>query len=958
MADLVKNNPILDQLTEPVASENARYIAMTRYAMKGEDGKAVEDMKGLYWRVAYNIALGDKKFQETINQETNKIQSPITNDQTEKKTIEQAKMFYDLMASQKFFPNTPCLVNAGKEHQQLSACFVLPVDDSMEAILATMHDMAMIHKSGGGTGFSFSRLRPYGDYISTSGGTTVGPVSFMQAYNDVTAQIKQGGVRRGANMGMLSVEHPDVLRFAVVKLDEYSLTNFNISLAVTNKFMDRIEPDKKFVSDDSIPEEIVEQIRAAEGNRDADARLRDVEKLTEKLYDWARATDPNEGYELINPRNGKVVDRLNAFKVFNLVTRLAWQYGDPGLVFIDRMNEPSSNPVPAMGMIEATNPCGEQPLLPYDACNLGSINVSRFVIARPQAVAIPNGIASSPKIGQASRNDVLVKNDFDIVGDASGINGIASSQNEEAPRNDVLDWAELRRVVHEAVHFLDNVVEVNVFPVQKIREMVSKTRRIGLGVMGFADMLFKIGVRYDSEQGVEWAKKIMKFINDEARIATTELAKDRGVFPAWEISVFAGTNYRPRNMALTTIAPTGTISYIADTTSGIEPAFSLGYQKNNVEGNSMFMMNQTFVDELKRRDLYSEQLLDQIVKNGGKLTGIDGLPDDLVNTFRTAMEIEPEWHVRIQGAFQEFTDNAVSKTINFPKEATVEDVRTAYRLAWTLGTKGITIYRTGSREKEVIQTVKEKSAEAKTNGVASNPPLAGSRNDVSMKKKTPEAARGVRLRKSCDVGKVYTSVFFEEGDGPVEVFVNLGKSGGYMAGASEVTGRLASLSLKYGASLDEVAAELVGISCGSKVGMGPNAILSMFDAVGKSLLEVAKGEQLDMFSAALAEENATSAKDEKEKLELGNGKSEKTKEEIKMGGNGRDHSLQSNGISEKLPESNVRAQSIAPILSEIRAKHAEGESKFNSCPDCGSPLYAEEGCFKCSNSFCGYSKCS
>lgn len=817
----------VNDLMEPQLSDNAKYIAETRYAMKGVEGKPAEKVKDIFWRVAFNVAKGDERFGVAD------IES-------------KAKVFYQMMAEQKFFPNTPCLVNAGKAHQQLSACFVLPVDDSMDSILDTMSDMAKIHKSGGGTGFSFTRLRPSGDYIKSSGGTTVGPVSFMQAYNDVTSQIKQGGVRRGANMGMLSVDHPDVLRFAVVKLDEYSLTNFNISLAITNKFMDQIDIDKKFVSDDSIPEEVVEAIRIAEQIRDVDLRLRTIETEIKKLYEWASAKQSNEGYELINPRNGEVAMKLNAYKVFNLITRLAWQYGDPGLVFIDRMNEPSSNPVPSMGKIEATNPCGEQPLLPYDACNLGSINVAAFV----------NGTD--------------------------------------------LDWNDLERVVNESVHFLDNVVEVNQFPVDKIREMVSKTRRIGLGVMGFADMLFKMGIRYDSEEGLVWAEKVMKFINEKAHEASIKLAESRGVFPAWNVSVFAGTENKLRNMAITTIAPTGTISMLADASSGIEPAFSLGYQKNTVEGKTLYMMNPIFKKYLEDKGLYSDELVDKVVKNGGKLEGLTEFSDEVKNIFRTALEISPEWHVKVQAAFQKYTDNAVSKTINFPKEATVEEVRTAYRLAYGLGTKGITIYRSGSREKEVIQQVKQENKVSQISDLRSQ----------KEKKKTPEAARGVRLRKACDAGKVYTSVFFENGDGPVEVFVTLGKSGGYMAGSAEVTGRLASLALKYGASLDEIAEELVGISCGQRVGLGTNSVLSMFDAVGKMLMEISRGEQLDMFS------------EEKEKLEI--------------------------------PAPIIKTE----VLAEIRSKQADSESKFSSCPDCGSPLYAEEGCFKCSNSFCGYSKCS
>ena len=827
-------------LKVPMMSENAKYIAETRYAQKNEQGKSIEKVEDILWRVASNVAKGDEHFGRGSTE-------------IEKKAVD----FYEIMAEQKFLPNTPCLVNAGKVKQQLSACFVLPIDDSMDSILETMTNMAQIHKSGGGTGFSFSRLRPAGDYIKSSGGTTAGPVSFIQAYNDVTGQIKQGGVRRGANMGMLSIDHPDVLRFAVAKLDEYSITNFNISLAVTNVFMSKIESDKGFVNDDDFPEDIIEKIRLAEGNRDVDAKLREMDVEIAKLYEWAEAKKEGEGYELINPRDGKVTMKLNAYKVFNLVTRLAWQYGDPGLIFIDRMNEASSNPVPHLGKIEATNPCGEQPLLPYDACNLGSINLASFVKPSP-----------NPSLDRVGKE---LKDRFD------------------------LDWVELDREVNEAVHFLDNVVEVNEFPVAKIREMVDKTRRIGLGVMGFADMLFKLGVAYDSPQGIEWAEKTMKFISESAKKATQKLAVERGVFPEWERSVYGQTNYRPRNMALTTIAPTGTISLLADTSSGIEPLFSLGYQKNTVEGKTLYMMNPIFVETLKEKGIYSEELMDKIVKNGGKLSGIEEIEDDLKKIFITALEISPEWHIKIQAAFQKYTDNAVSKTINFSKEASVEEVRKAYKLAYDLGTKGITIYRSGSREKEVIQKVnggKEKKADS---AISFTEP---------KKKKTPEAARGIRLRKACDVGKVYTSVFFEEGDGPVEVFVTLGKSGGYLAGSAEVTGRLASLALKYGANLDEVAEEMVGISCGQRVGFGKGAVLSMFDAVGKSLLEISKGEQLDLFV------------EEKLKIEV---------PEIKIG---------------------------------VKDNIGENENKFSSCPDCGSPLYAEEGCFKCSNTFCGYSKCS
>ena len=821
MTDLSRQNINVSELSEPSLSANAKYIAETRYSKKDEDGKSIETVKDIFWRVSSNVAKGDGVFGAN-----------------EEQIDRQAKSFYQLMAEQKFLPNTPCLVNAGKTHQQLSACFVLPIDDSMESILETMTNMALIHKSGGGTGFSFSRLRPSGDYIKSSGGTTAGPVSFMQAYNDVTAQIKQGGVRRGANMGMLSIDHPDVLKFAVAKLDEWSLTNFNISLAVTNAFMEKIEVDKKFVTDDSIPEEAVEEIRIAEQIRGADERLREVEIGIKKIYEWAKATKEGEGYDLINPRTGAVSMKLNAYKVFNLITRLAWQFGDPGLVFIDRMNDSSSNPIPSVGRIEATNPCGEQPLLPYDACNLGSVNLSRFV-------------------------------------EGTDIN-----------------WNGLKETIKIGVHFLDNVVEINEFPVQKIRDMVTSTRRIGVGVMGFADALFKLGVKYDSEEGIVWAEKIMKFVTESAREATQELGLTRGTFPLWEKSVYFNTSYKPRNMALTTIAPTGTISMLADTSSGIEPVFSLGYQKNTVEGKTLYSVSPVLVEELKKRNIYSEELIEKIVKNGGILKGIDEIPEELKSLFITALEIDPEWHIRIQAAFQKYTDNAVSKTINLPEDATVDDVRKAYLKSYSLGTKGITIYRSGSRSFEPMQKVKVK--EEKNEEKVVTPP---------KKKATPIMARGVRLKKKCDLGSVYTSIFYEAGDGPVEVFVNLGKSGGFMSGAAEATGRLASLALKYGASLDEIADEMVGIACGQKVGLGPGTVLSMFDAVGKSLLEVSRGEQLDIFTC------------EKDTIDT-------------------------------------------KAIENIRVKQADLESKTISCPDCGSPLRAEEGCFKCTNEFCGYSKCS
>ena len=767
-----KISPLPTDLFEPTLSANAAYIAQTRYVFRNEVAEPIESPKEMFWRVAYYIAAADRLYHD------------------QKAHHKTSRQFYTLMASQKFIPNTPTLVNSGKIGQSLSACFVLPVEDDMESILKTMRDMAMIHKMGGGTGFSFSKLRPKDDIIGTSKGKSTGPVAFLQAYNDVTSQIRQGGVRRGANMGILDYTHPDILRFAVHKVDEFSLTNFNISVTVTENFMERVGKDARYIeSDEQFDRElegIISQIKEAYTIRDLDLKNVRVEEGVGKLYELCRATRRDEGYELVNPRTGEVADRLNAKKLFNLITRLAWQYGDPGMILIDRVNNSRANPTPNIGLIEATNPCAEQPLLPYDACTLGSINLSKFV------------------------------------------KGTEDTEDPERSRgiDERINWQDLKVAIHTAIHFLDNVLDMNEYPVKEIDEMTTKVRRVGLGVMGWADMLVMLAISYNSQEGFDLAGKIMKFIQDEADKASEDLAKIRGVFPAFKGSIYdrparnashsdAGgpDGLRVRNAARTTIAPTGTISLLADCSSGIEPHFALAYAKNTIEGKRLFNTNPYLLAALKAQGLKSEDLLAKIEENHGSIQNLEEFPEDLKRIFVVAGDISPNDHVRMAAAFQKYTDNGISKTINFPNEATVENVRQAYWLSYELGCNMITIYRDGSRVKQVLEVKKGKSYYDQLAGHRSRDDSRDHRLDeegneiplVPRKKPTPQEAWGMRIRKKADVGYVYTSVFRDgEGD-PVEVFVTIGKTGGYIAGAAEVTGRLASRALKYGATLEEVA---------------------------------------------------------------------------------------------------------------------------------------------------------
>lgn len=557
-------------------SENAVVILKQRYLAKDEDGNIIETPEEMFRRVASNIAEADLKYDPGAD------------------TGKREDEFYQVMADLDFLPNSPTLMNAGREFQQLAACFVLPIEDSIESIFEAIKNAAIIHQSGGGTGFSFSNLRPRGDIVKSTRGVASGPVSFMKVFDAATEAIRQGGMRRGANMGILRVDHPDIMEFIACKNRKGMLRNFNISVAITDSFMEALK----------------------------------------------NGLD----YELKNPRTGDAVRTISAREVFDTIAYNAWKNGDPGIVFIDRINH--YNPTPKLGIIESTNPCGEQPLLPYEACNLGSINLSHFV------------------------------------------------------RDRKIDYKRLKKVVQTAVRFLDNCIDMGRYPLKEIEQMVKKNRKIGLGVMGFADMLILMEIPYNSDRAVRTAEDVMRFIRDEGRKESQRLAGERGVFQSYKGSIYDG-KMRLRNATITTVAPTGTLSIIAGCSSGIEPLFAVSYSRRAFDTTELVEINPYFKEFAQKRGFYSEELMAEVSRKG-ILKDIGGIPDEIKKIFVTSHEISWEWHVRIQAAFQKYVDNAVSKTVNFPRHATKEDVKNAYLLAYELGCKGITAYRYGSKKREVL----------------------------------------------------------------------------------------------------------------------------------------------------------------------------------------------------------------------------------------------------------------
>lgn len=562
-------------IVEPKLTVNAIEVLRKRYLLKDENERIIETPAQMFRRVAKVVAGVDRKYG---------------GDQKESE-----KTFYDMMARLEFIPNSPTLFNAGTKLGQLSACFVLPVEDSLEGIFEAVKNMALIEKSGGGVGFDFSKLRPKGDIVRSTKGVASGPVSFMRIFDIATEVIKAGGKRRGAMMGILRVDHPDILEFITSKQKADFLSNFNISVAVTDDFMKALAEDDEY---------------------------------------W-----------LINPRNKEKVGRLKAKDVWNLMAKAAWESGDPGVVFIDEINK--HNPAPEVGRIESTNPCGEQPLLPYESCNLGSINLSRMV------------------------------------------------------ENGKINWKKLAETVRNSVHFLDNVIDANKYPLKEIEKITRANRKIGLGVMGFADMLIKLGIPYNSEEALKLAEELMRFVEEEAHKKSVEIGEERGSFPNFEKSIWKNKYGAMRNATVTTIAPTGSISIIAGCSSGIEPIFAICFIRNVLGGTRLFETNPLFEIIAKERGFYSAKRLEEIAKTGS-VQRIKGVPEDVKRLFVTALDIQPEWHVRMQAAFQKYTDNAVSKTVNLPAEATIEDVRRVYELAWRLKCKGVTVFRYGSKPEQVL----------------------------------------------------------------------------------------------------------------------------------------------------------------------------------------------------------------------------------------------------------------
>ncbi|AGW12736.1 vitamin B12-dependent ribonucleotide reductase [Megalodesulfovibrio gigas] len=690
-------------LPAPQLSPNAETVLAKRYLRKNLQGEITETPQELFWRVATAVAEAERAYPD----------SPWSAE-----TLAEA--FYLMMSRFDFLPNSPTLMNAGACLGQLAACFVLPVADSIDDIFDAVKHAALIHKSGGGTGFSFSRLRPKNSRVGSTGGVASGPLSFLRIFNTATEQIKQGGTRRGANMGILRVDHPDILEFIAAKEKEGELNNFNLSVALTEAFMQAVEKDAE--------------------------------------------------YSLVEPHTGQEVQRLKAKDVFELLVTKAWASGDPGIIFLDRINR--DNPTPDQGEIESTNPCGEQPLLPYEACNLGSLNLSQF--------HLPGDVSPS------------------------GVHGS-------------IDWDRLKETVQLAVRFLDNVIDVSRYPLEQITDTVRRNRKIGLGVMGFADLLFQLRIPYNSAEALDLGERIMECIQDESKAASALLAAERGPFPAYATSAFAARKEGPyRNATTTTIAPTGTLSILAACSSGIEPLFALAFTRHVLDGAKLMESNPFFEDALRESGHHSPALMEDVATKG-TVHHMRHLPDWIRRVFVTSHDISGEYHLKMQAAFQRFTDNAVSKTVNLPNAASKDDVRQIYTMAYTLGCKGVTVYRDGCKQVQVLCTGEQGQAQ----------PADGKPSKV---KQRPEVIYGFTHKINTGLGILYLTV--NEIDGrPFEVFATIGKSGRSITAKAEAIGRLVSLALRSGVEPAAIVGQLKGIGGEHPVFRKKGMIQSIPDAV-------------------------------------------------------------------------------------------------------------------------------
>ncbi len=774
-------------------SENAIKVLERRYFVKDESGNLLEDANGLFMRVAKSVAAADKEY--------------VTSKEEIKKTEQE---FYNMMSNLEFLPNSPTLMNAGRPLGQLSACFVLPIEDTMEGIFESIKNAALIHKSGGGTGFSFSRLRPKGSSVNSTGGVASGPISFMKVFNSATEAVKQGGTRRGANMGILRVDHPDIIEFITCKKDNADITNFNISVGITEEFMNAVEE-----------------------NRD---------------------------YDLIDPKNKEVIGKKNAKEVFDLIIDMSWNNGEPGIIFLDRLNK--DNVTPELGEIESTNPCGEQPLLPYEACNLGSVNLSIMI-------KTTNG---KPEV----------------------------------------DFEKLGETVHKAVHFLDNVIDVNKYPLLQIDEMTRGTRKIGLGVMGWADMLCKLSIPYNSNKAIKLAEEVMHFVQEEAKKKSIKLAEQRGVFPYFDKSIYKDLGVRIRNATTTTIAPTGTLSIIAGVSSGIEPLFAISYIRNVMDNDELVEVNPLFKELAIIDGFYSEDLMKRIAQKG-TLHGFDEIQKSIQKVFVTSHDINPDWHVKMQAAFQKYTDNAVSKTVNLRNEATKDDVRDVFLMAYKTYCKGVTLYRDGSRDLQVLNIGKVKGKEE---GKVEPEKIIIEKSIAPRPR--PEITTGFTEKVKIGCGNLYVTVNYDE-NGICEVFSNTGRAGGCPS-QSEATSRLVSIALRSGLDAKSIVEQLKGIRCPSTIRQKGLKVLSCPDAIGRLIEKVMKHQ------------------------------------------NG-DHDI-SQAVSDVVNERPI-AGPTAKCSSECstctmaescsNAKTFEDSKYADGCPECGKPVEHEGGCMVCRN--CGYSKC-
>ena len=787
--EALEREGILGRLSNPRPdlTANAMAVLRRRYLGKDREGHVIEETEEMFRRVARNLAQADRHYNAS-----------------EDDIAATAEEFYGVMRSLDYLPNSPTLMNAGRELQMLSACFVLPVADSMEEIFETVKQATLVQKSGGGTGFAFSRLRPEGDIVGSTGGVASGPVSFMRAFDGATEAVKQGSTRRGANMGILHVTHPDILKFISSKEDGRSISNFNISVAVTEEWMEK----------------------ARRG----------------------------EEYDLVNPRTGKVTGHLNAREVFDQLAEMAWRTGDPGIVFLDRINR--DNPNPQLGDIESTNPCGEQPLLPYESCNLGSVNLARMV-------RYTSGGAE-------------------------------------------LDRDKLARVVGTAVHLLDNVIDMNSYPIPQIEHMSKMTRRIGLGVMGWADLLVQLGIPYDSPEALVVAEDVMGFIREQTDAASAGLAQTRGAFPSWEGSAYASAGGpRLRNSAPTTIAPTGTISIIAGASSGVEPLFALSYVRNVMDNTRLVEGNPFFEAVARSEGFYSQEMMERLSESGSVRHADGDVPEWVRRLFVTSHDISPEWHVRTQAAFQRNTDNAVSKTINFPNRATTQDIADAYMLAYDLGCKGITIYRDGSKEGQVLSTGDTGKASGEEPAAGLAPVQDPAAEDPLSPRPRPQEMQGLTERIRTGHGNMYVTINFDVGAKPFEVFTALGKAGGCDSAQLEAISRLASLALRSGVDVQEVIAQLRGITCCPAWDNGV-LVRSAPDAV------------------ALALERQTTAEPKR---------------------------------VDDLGTPDIQATQLKLIAGERErvGRAANGYMPRSRCPDCNGGLAYQEGCLLCVA--CGWNKC-